>query len=126
MLGASVALGDDLVSHPDLLHVVADTSPGTGVDAVAVRAELLRAVAADPEEHQPVAGSPSSPRPTPCAARTDHASCGSPRPTSPHPNPGRHAAVAAALADLAAAALEASLAIARSELDDHGAGSGSP
>ncbi|MFF3065990.1 bifunctional [glutamine synthetase] adenylyltransferase/[glutamine synthetase]-adenylyl-L-tyrosine phosphorylase [Oerskovia sp. NPDC057915] len=123
VLGASVALGDELVSHPDLLAVVADPASGTGVDAGAVRAELLRAVEADPEAHQPVAALPA-PVATDAmrrAYRSGLLRIAATDLTSREPLT-RLPAVAAALADLAAAALEASLAIARSELDDHGAG----
>lgn len=123
VLGASVALGDELVSHPDLLAVVADPAPGTGVDAGAVRAELLRAVEADPEAHQPVAATPA-PVATDAMRRAYRSRLLRIAATdlTSHEPLTRLPAVAAALADLAAAALEASLAIARSELDDHGAG----
>ncbi|MGN6240925.1 MAG: bifunctional [glutamine synthetase] adenylyltransferase/[glutamine synthetase]-adenylyl-L-tyrosine phosphorylase, partial [Cellulosimicrobium cellulans] len=43
VLGASVALGDDVVRRPASLEVLADPTPGTGVDVRDVRAELLRA-----------------------------------------------------------------------------------
>jgi glutamate-ammonia-ligase adenylyltransferase len=123
VLGASVALGDELVSHPDLLSVVADPASGTGVDAGAVRAELLRAVEADPEAHQPVAALPAAVATDAMrrAYRSRLLRVAATDLTSREPLT-RLPAVAAALADLAAAALEASLAIARSELDDHGAG----
>ncbi len=123
VLGASVALGDDLVSHPGLLHVVADPTPGTGVPAETVRAELLRAVDADPDAGQPVAALPVAVA-TDAMRRAYRArilriaatdlTAADPLTTMP--------AVAAALADLAAAALEAALAVARAELDDHGEG----
>ncbi|GAA3209752.1 bifunctional [glutamine synthetase] adenylyltransferase/[glutamine synthetase]-adenylyl-L-tyrosine phosphorylase [Oerskovia jenensis] len=123
VLGASVALGDELVSHPDLLAVVADPAPGTGVDAGVVRAELLRAVEADPEAHQPVAATPA-PVATDAMRRAYRSRLLRIAATdlTSHEPLTRMPAVAAALADLAAAALEASLAIARSELDDLGAG----
>ncbi|MBD8077525.1 bifunctional [glutamine synthetase] adenylyltransferase/[glutamine synthetase]-adenylyl-L-tyrosine phosphorylase [Cellulosimicrobium arenosum] len=123
VLGASVALGDDLVRRPSLLRLVADPTPGTGVDARLVRAELLRAVDADPDAPVPVAAEPG-----PAAvdgmrrayrerllriAATDLTVVD---PLSRMPGVG------AALADLAGAALEAALAIARSELDDDGEG----
>ena len=123
VLGASVALGDELVSHPDLLAVVADPAPGTGVDAGAVRAELLRAVEADAEADEPVAALPA-PVATDAMRRAYRSRLLRIAATdlTSHEPLTRLPAVAAALADLAAAALEASLAIARSELDDHGAG----
>ncbi|WP_125777406.1 bifunctional [glutamine synthetase] adenylyltransferase/[glutamine synthetase]-adenylyl-L-tyrosine phosphorylase [Antribacter gilvus] len=140
VLGASTALGDELVRHPELLDVVEDLAPGTGVDPAEVRAELLRAVDADPHEKAPVAGTQAPGRPgTPAGVVHPGA-----RPSSytdslrrayrarllriaatdvTAPDPAAVlTAVAAALADLAAAALEAALAIARSELPDHGAG----
>src|SRR5690606_39109219 len=55
VLGASTALGNALVARPGELAVLADPAPGTGVDARAVRAELLAAVGADPEAAVPVA-----------------------------------------------------------------------
>ena len=123
VLGASVALGDELVRHPELLDVVSDTTSGVGVDVSLVRAELLRAVGADPEADVPVAGMPEIEATD--AMRRAYRSrllriaasdLTSPEPLSILP------AVAAALADLASAALEAALAVARGELPDHGAG----
>ena len=55
VIGASVALGDNLAAHPDHLAVLADDAPATGVPAAAVRAELLAAVGADPAAAVPVA-----------------------------------------------------------------------
>lgn len=122
VVGASVALGDDLSAHPEHLDVVLDDAPGTGVPVGAVRAELLLAVGADPGAAVPVAGVAGAEgvdamrrayrRRLLRIAATDL--------TSREPLT-RLPGVAAALADLAAAALEASLALARAELDDHGA-----
>ncbi|HEY5554643.1 MAG TPA: bifunctional [glutamine synthetase] adenylyltransferase/[glutamine synthetase]-adenylyl-L-tyrosine phosphorylase, partial [Cellulomonas sp.] len=118
-----VALGDNLASHPDHLAVLADYTAATGVPAVAVRAELLEAVGADPAAAVPVASASG-------AAAVDAMRRAYQRRllrisasdlTSVDPL-SRLPGVAAALADLAAAALEASLAIARADLDDHGAG----
>ena len=123
VIGASVALGDNLAAHPDHLAVLADDAPATGVPATAVRAELLEAVGADPAAAVPVAG-------TGGAASVDAMRRAYQRRllrisasdlTSVDPL-SRLPGIAAALADLAAAALEASLAIARANLDDHGAG----
>ena len=55
VVGASVALGDTLVAHPETLRVLLDDAPGTGVPVADVRAELLRAVGADPDADVPVA-----------------------------------------------------------------------
>jgi glutamate-ammonia-ligase adenylyltransferase len=122
VLGASVALGDDLCAHPDHLDVVLDDTPGTGVPVDEVRAELLAAVGADPASPAPVAGVTGDAgvdamrrayrRRLLRIAATDLTS-GEPLTRLP--------GVAAALADLAAAALESALALARAELDDHGA-----
>lgn len=123
VVGASVALGDNLAAHPEHLAVVLDDAAGTGVPLAEVRAELLDAVGADPASDAPVATVTGVPgidamrrayqRRLLRIAATDLAS------TEPLTwLPG----VAAALADLAGAALEASLALARAELDDHGAG----
>ncbi|WP_369374392.1 bifunctional [glutamine synthetase] adenylyltransferase/[glutamine synthetase]-adenylyl-L-tyrosine phosphorylase [Promicromonospora sp. Populi] len=139
VLGSSSALGDELVRHPALLDLIGDPTPGTGVPARAVRAELLRAIDADPEADDPVAGThvPAA-RPGQATRRPEDAppsytdqlrrayrarllriaatDVTAPDPTAVLP------AVAAALADLAAAALEGALAIARSEEEDHAVG----
>lgn len=135
VLGSSSALGDELVRHPALLDLIGDRTPGTGVPAELVRAELLRAVDADPESEEPVAGTHAP------SDRTDPTDGGSPSytdrlrrayrarllriaatdVTAPDPMVVLPA-VAAALADLAAAALEGALAVARAEEEDHAAG----
>jgi glutamate-ammonia-ligase adenylyltransferase len=126
VLGASTALGDHLARHPDDL-VALEEPTVIGADAGAVRAELLAAVGAEPEEGP-------DPRPAPVATvtgptgtdamrrayrrrllRIAAADLVSPEPLSLLP------AVGAALADLAAAALEAALALARAEQPDLGA-----
>jgi len=61
--GASVALGDTLVAHPANLHVLADDAPALGVPVADVRAELLRAVGADPEAAVPVGVGPAKDAP---------------------------------------------------------------
>jgi glutamate-ammonia-ligase adenylyltransferase len=135
VLGSSSALGDELVRHPALLDLICDSASGTDVPAETVRAELLRAVDADPEAGEPVAGThvPADPAGTAengppsytdrlrrayrarllRIAATDVTA---PDPTAVLP------AVAAALADLAAAALEGALAVARADEDDHAVG----
>ncbi|MBD5787996.1 bifunctional [glutamine synthetase] adenylyltransferase/[glutamine synthetase]-adenylyl-L-tyrosine phosphorylase [Cellulosimicrobium terreum] len=123
VLGASVALGDDVVRRPELLRLLADTTSGTGVDAREVRAEALRAVGADPDAAVPVAAEPGpatvdrlrrSYRERLLRIAASDLTFADPLSRMP--------GVGAALADLAAAALEGALAVARSELDDHGAG----
>ena len=121
VLGASTALGNHLVARPAELAVLLDPSPGTGVDARAVRAELLAAVGADPEAEVPVAtlegedGTAAMRR----AYRRRLLRIAATDLTGREPLTCMPA-VGAALADLASAALEASLALARSELPGGG------
>jgi len=122
VVGASVALGDDLSAHPEHLDVVLDDASGTGVPVGVVRAELLAAVGADPDAAVPVAATagPDGVDAMRRAYRRRLLRIAATDLTSGEPLT-RLPGVAAALADLAAAALEASLALARAELDDHGA-----
>jgi glutamate-ammonia-ligase adenylyltransferase len=135
VLGSSSALGDELVRHPALLDLIGDRTPGTGVPAEAVRAELLRAIDADPESAEPVAGT-SVPADGPAPAdggppsytdrlrrayRARLLRIAATDVTAPDPMVVLPA-VAAALADLAAAALEGALAIARADEEDHAVG----
>ncbi len=122
VLGASTALADHLVRHPDDLAVLAEPSP-IGTDGDVVRAELLAAVGADAEAADPVAtvtGQVGVDRMRRAYRRRllaiAAADLGSSEPISLLP------AVGSALADLAAAALEAGLALARADQVDHGAG----
>jgi len=122
--GASEALGDDLARRPaELLPVLFDDTPGTLADEAEVRGELLLAVGADPEAEVPVArrtgaeGIDAMRR----AYRTRLLRIAATDLTAPSavevlPE------VARALADLAGAALEAALAIARSDQPDDGRG----
>ena len=121
VLGASAALADHLARHPQDLEVLVAPSP-IGADAGMVRAELLGSVGADagPAPVATVTGSTGVD-----ALRRAYrrrllmiaaADLVSPEPLSLLP------AVAAALADLAAAALEGALAVARAEQPDQGAG----
>ncbi|MFC0715035.1 bifunctional [glutamine synthetase] adenylyltransferase/[glutamine synthetase]-adenylyl-L-tyrosine phosphorylase [Cellulomonas biazotea] len=121
--GASVALGDTLVAHPENLHVLTDDEPALGVPVADVRAELLRAVGADPDAAVPVAraGAAETTDAMRRAYRTRLLRITAADLTTADPL-SRLPGVGAALADLAAAALEAALAIARADLDDHGAG----
>ncbi|MGV8967719.1 MAG: bifunctional [glutamine synthetase] adenylyltransferase/[glutamine synthetase]-adenylyl-L-tyrosine phosphorylase [Cellulomonas sp.] len=123
VVGASIALGDMLAAHPEQLAVLLDLTPGTAVPAQDVRAELLAAVGADPEADVPVADV-SGPAGWDAMRRTYRLRLlriAATDLTSPDPL-SRMPGVAAALADLAAAALESALALARAELDDHGVG----
>ena len=113
VLGVSAALGDHLGRHPDHWTVLRDAE---APNAAELKADFLAAVGADPEAAAPVAGSTGAEaqvalrvayrrRLLHLAGRdlTGAASVG---------------AVAAELAELAAAALEAGLAIARAETPD--------
>ena len=115
LLGVSSALADHLVRHPDdyLLLSSDDVAP-TASTAASLRAALLQAVGADDQVDVPVASAPSAIDNLRIAYRrqllqlaardlTDGAAVDD---------------VAAELADMAAAALDASLAIARAELPD--------
>ncbi|GAA1739050.1 bifunctional [glutamine synthetase] adenylyltransferase/[glutamine synthetase]-adenylyl-L-tyrosine phosphorylase [Isoptericola hypogeus] len=132
VLGASSALGDELVRRPDLLDALrADGDDPLSTPGEAVRAELLRAVGADPHADVPVAadpgGEPGAGWPDAGAATTTDALRRAYRArllqiaasdlTAADPL-SRLSAVAAALADLAAAALEGALAVARAEVGD--------
>ncbi|MBG6224722.1 glutamate-ammonia-ligase adenylyltransferase [Arthrobacter sp. CAN_A2] len=120
LLGATEALGEFLMRHPEHLDVVR-TRPATPpiIAPEDLRAELLRSVYADPAAANPVAGAIGVDaycrlrvayrrRLTDLAVR-DLGHCA---PVDYLP------VVARELADLAAAALEASLAVARAELGD--------
>ncbi|GEL93857.1 bifunctional [glutamine synthetase] adenylyltransferase/[glutamine synthetase]-adenylyl-L-tyrosine phosphorylase [Cellulomonas composti] len=119
--GASPALGDTLTAHPGLLHVLEDDTPGIGVPAADVRAELLRAVGADPDAPVPVAATGGSEGVDAMrrAYRARLLRISATDLTAEDPL-SRLPGVAAALADLAGAALEAALALARADLPDHG------
>ena len=123
VLGTSAALGDHLVRHPQDWVVLRAADPDSAGDATAafaplgeVRADLLRAVGADPSSSAQQPSTPA-PRPMPCCARPTAAGCSrSPLPTSPTAQ--QFVDVSAALSDLADATLEAALAIARAEHPD--------
>ncbi len=124
VLGVSKAMADHLVRHPGDVAVLRGQAAARRPDAKEIRAEFLRAVAADPADPEPTAGSaqPAEPR------------AGSPgkdpveRLTAAYHRQLLHLAgrdvtgdatvdeVAEELADLADAVLEAALAIARAEL----------
>jgi glutamate-ammonia-ligase adenylyltransferase len=137
-LGSSAALGDHLVRHPGdwrALHAPAGLTPPTPEE---LRADLLAAVGARPDGSAPVAGTaPAGPAYPVHEAGSAGRRSGHGRPAAGDPVAALRAAyrrrllqlaardlmgeasvdeVAAELADLAAAALEAALAIARSQL----------
>ncbi len=117
VLGASAALGDYLVRHPADWHVLSGPDALRGGTAAEARAALLAAVGARPDDPDTVADPAAAPGGSPATAL----------PAAYRRRLLRLAAgdltgavtvdeTAAELADLAAAALEAALAIARSEL----------
>nr|WP_205709403.1 bifunctional [glutamine synthetase] adenylyltransferase/[glutamine synthetase]-adenylyl-L-tyrosine phosphorylase [Kineococcus siccus] len=121
VLGGSVALGDHLVRYPRHWTVLASAS---APDAGELRAELLRAVGADPSAAVPVAGQGRRGRPPGDALRVAYrrrlVGLAGRDLAAADPTAVLHA-TAWELADLATGALEAALAIARSELPDAGA-----
>ena len=131
VLGASTALGDHLARHPEGWRLLGGPEPLACPSAVELRSALLTAAGADPGAPEPVAGTapPAGPAGRASASRAGHGRAG---PAAALRVAYRqrllHLAardltgqvtldeVAAELADLAAAALEAALAIARSQL----------
>ncbi|WP_026405679.1 bifunctional [glutamine synthetase] adenylyltransferase/[glutamine synthetase]-adenylyl-L-tyrosine phosphorylase [Actinomadura rifamycini] len=113
VLGASAALGDHLVRHPGHWHVLRDHHAGFGD----VRAELLAAVGARPGDAEPVAAAAGSA--APAALRVAYRRRLLDLAGRDLVGAADVAKVAAELADLAAAALEAGLAIARAEVPEH-------
>jgi len=125
VLGASAALGDHLIRHLEDWRVLSGPDALRSPAAAELRADLLMAVGAKPDDPEPVAGPAAAQNGDPAAAQN-----GDPATALPAAYRRRllHLAArdltgaitvdetAAELADLAAAALEAALAIARSEL----------
>ncbi|MCH6470611.1 bifunctional [glutamine synthetase] adenylyltransferase/[glutamine synthetase]-adenylyl-L-tyrosine phosphorylase [Sinomonas terrae] len=118
LLGASEALGDFLIRHPEHLDVfdVVPSAEPQGADPIALRASLLQSVGADPAAHRPVASRVGADAWEALRIRYRRHLCelairdlGAASPTDFLP------AAAAELADLAAGALEAGLAVARAE-----------
>lgn len=127
VLGCSVALTDHLVRHPDRWRVLGP-APDAGAgwpDAAALRADLLESVGAEPDDDHPVAAVAGD---AGAAALRDRyrthvlalaaRDLTDARPTDLLPR------VCEQLADLAGAALEAALAVARAELAPPAPGAG--
>jgi [glutamine synthetase] adenylyltransferase / [glutamine synthetase]-adenylyl-L-tyrosine phosphorylase len=114
VLGASVALGEHLARHPEHWRVLAgDAAAGTRPTAAALRRELLGSVGADPAASEPVAAG---------ARPEDRLRVGYRRlllSVAARDVTGVVGVedVGAELADLAAATLDAALAVARLDLD---------
>ncbi|MEU8796724.1 bifunctional [glutamine synthetase] adenylyltransferase/[glutamine synthetase]-adenylyl-L-tyrosine phosphorylase [Spirillospora sp. NPDC048819] len=116
VLGVSAALGDHLARHPDHWAVLRD---GAGPPAGSARDDLLAAVGADPAAAEPVA-SGSGPEPL-VALRVAYRRRLLALAGRDLIGVADVADVAAELAGLAAAALEAGLAVGRAEVPGHGA-----
>jgi [glutamine synthetase] adenylyltransferase / [glutamine synthetase]-adenylyl-L-tyrosine phosphorylase len=117
VLGASAALGGYLARHPSDWRVLSDVDAADGAGAAELRAELLTAVGARPDDPEPVAdpaaadgGDPATALPAAYRRRLLYLAA---RDLTGAITLDQ---TAAELADLAAAALEAALAIARSQL----------
>ena len=111
VLGLSMALSDHLVRHPEHWHDLADLEPDHRPDASELRASMLRVVGADPDSDVPVAA----------GAQLDALRVAYRRrllqiAALDLADGLDMAAVSAELADLAAATLDAGLAIARAGL----------
>jgi glutamate-ammonia-ligase adenylyltransferase len=129
-LGVSKALADHLARHPADSALLRGQEAGRRPDAKAVREEFLRAVAADPADAAPRAGQLADPAAPPAGGPVAVGNAADPAARLAAAYHGRllHLAardvtgaatvdeVAAELADLADAVLEAALAIARAEL----------
>jgi glutamate-ammonia-ligase adenylyltransferase len=124
VLGASVALGDHLARHPDHWRVLAGDDDLPAPEPAQVRAGLLAAVGARAEDPAPVAGHAGTGQPGTGRSGTDPVAALRvayrrrllPLTARDLTGEASFDQVAAELADLAAAALEAALAIARANL----------
>ncbi len=123
VMGHSRTLCDDLVRRPYLVDLALDVPTDFDLSAQYIRAHLLTACKADPHVPMPVAGSDPE-HATGQLRRAYHEillQIAAYDLTDPMPT-DLVGPVSRALADLAAAALEGALAIARARLADHGAG----
>jgi len=121
VLGASSALGDEVFRHPELFdELTMSDGVGLAMSAAEIRAELLTAVGADPEAAEPVAS--GNVADTTNALRRAYRKAilriAADDLTVSDPVLAVEQ-VSAALADLAAAAVEAALAIARLDEPDY-------
>ncbi len=124
VLGTSAALGEVLVRHPDAWHPLRGPKP---LEVPDPRAALLAAVGGDPAAEMPVAAAVAGRDDCTSSERVDAMRAAYRRQlviVAARDLAGEAGLVATAsdLADLAAAALEASLAIARADEPDHGVG----
>ena len=118
ILGVSAALGEVLLRHPDWWPLAADEPDWP--DAAAVRAELLRAVGADPDADIPLAAASDGGDDAAYVSLRRAYSRQMLRIANADVNTGAELPdITAALSDVADAVLECSLAIARSEVPGH-------
>jgi [glutamine synthetase] adenylyltransferase / [glutamine synthetase]-adenylyl-L-tyrosine phosphorylase len=114
VLGVSKALADHLVRHPGDCDVLRGPDARRRPGSAQIRAELLRAVAADPDKEEPVAvlqdGDPAQPLAAAYRRRVLHLAARDLTGVATVDEVGEE------LADIAAAVLEAALAVARAEL----------
>lgn len=117
VLGASAALADHLVSHPDHWRVLTDPTLGTTRPAAwAIRAALMEAVGADPSAATPVATLPEAEAVD--ALRVTYRRLLLPLAARDLAHELGVDDVAAELSDLAGGTLDAALAVARAHLGD--------
>ncbi len=119
VLGVSKALADHLVRHPADCEILRGPGADRRPDAAEIRAELLRAVRADPGAREPKAGlhetDPAQPLAAAYRRRVLHLAARDQTRAATVDEVGEE------LADIAAAVLEGALAIARAELPADGA-----
>ncbi|MDN4489576.1 bifunctional [glutamine synthetase] adenylyltransferase/[glutamine synthetase]-adenylyl-L-tyrosine phosphorylase [Demequina sp. SYSU T00068] len=122
LLGGSLALGDFLIRHPEMLRDFLDWDSAASFTRMDFRARLLEAVGADPSDAAPVAtlGGREGVAAMRVAYRRALTRIAA-EDLFEHVPATIFPAVAAALADLAGAALEAGLAIARADDPEHAA-----
>ncbi|MGE5135051.1 MAG: bifunctional [glutamine synthetase] adenylyltransferase/[glutamine synthetase]-adenylyl-L-tyrosine phosphorylase [Gemmatimonadota bacterium] len=116
VLGTSAALGDHLARHPGHWRVLRGPAALAGPPAGEVRAAVLREVGADPQAPEPAAAPPAGGPDAATLLRVAYRRWLLPLAARDLTGQASLDRVAAELADLAAAALEAALAIARSQL----------
>ncbi len=125
MLGASTALTHHLVRHPDHWRELTDPTLGsTRAAAYSVRESMLTAVGADPARREPVAALPDAEAVD--ALRVEYRRI---LLRLAARDLAHHVGIddaAAEISDLAAATLEAALAIARARVESYASPSGSP
>ncbi|MEU9885390.1 bifunctional [glutamine synthetase] adenylyltransferase/[glutamine synthetase]-adenylyl-L-tyrosine phosphorylase [Sphaerisporangium sp. NPDC051011] len=118
VLGLSAALGEHVVRHPGHWKLLEGESAVQRMPAREMRAELLEAVGADPGEPEPVAPVGADPVPAMSALRVAYRGRLLQLAARDATGTVSLAQVTAELSDLAGAALEAALAIARADVPE--------